>query len=70
MKTVKEINKDMIIADILKSEPGTAMFLFEMGMPCLGCPSAENETVEQACAIHEINVDDLISTVNNYLKTR
>lgn len=67
---MKEITKDMIIADILREEPGVAMFLFEMGMPCLGCPSAENENVHQACAIHEIDENDLIHTVNEYLMSR
>ncbi|MCM1544032.1 MAG: DUF1858 domain-containing protein [Ruminococcus sp.] len=67
---MKEITKDMLIADILKSEPGIAMFLFEMGMPCLGCPSAENETVEQACRVHDIIVDDLLHNINEYLASR
>ncbi|MCM1363558.1 MAG: DUF1858 domain-containing protein [Faecalibacterium sp.] len=67
---MKEITKEMLIGDILNREPGVAMLLFELGMPCLGCPSANNESVEQACAIHEINVDDLLHNINEYLSAR
>ena len=46
---MKEITKDMVIGDILDVEPGTAMFFFEMGMHCLGCPASRGETVELTC---------------------
>lgn len=34
------INKDMIIADMLKIDPGIAAILMASGMHCIGCPSA------------------------------
>lgn len=65
-----QITKDMIIADVLKIDPGTAEFFFEIGMHCLGCPSASGESVEQACAVHGADVDELIDRINEYLSTK
>jgi len=55
------------IGDILDFNRETAVYFFEMGMHCLGCPSARNETIEQACAVHGVNVDDLIARINAHL---
>ncbi|MEG0979177.1 MAG: DUF1858 domain-containing protein [Oscillospiraceae bacterium] len=63
-----EITKDSIIGDILDSHPDTAKFFLGMGMHCLGCPSARGETVSQACAVHGINPDDLVSAINDSIK--
>lgn len=65
-----QITKDMIIADVLRLDPGTAEFFFEIGMHCLGCPSASGESVEQACAVHGADVDELIDKINEYLSTK
>ena len=42
------INKDMIIADMLKIDPGIAAILMASGMHCIGCPSAQGETLDEA----------------------
>ena len=47
------ITKDTILGDILDAAPETAPLFIEIGMHCLGCPSARSETVEQACMVHE-----------------
>lgn len=67
---MKEITKDMVIGDILDVEPGTAMFFFEMGMHCLGCPASRGETVEEACAVHGVSVDELVGRINEYLASK
>ena len=67
MEEYKMITKDMCIGDILDMEPGTAQFFLEMGMHCLGCPSARGETVEEACAVHGTDCDKLVENINNYL---
>ena len=54
------ITKDMIIGDILKANPENARVLMEAGMHCLGCPSSQGETLEDACIIHGIDVKELI----------
>ena len=55
-----EINKDMKIGEILDANREVAPFFLEMGMHCLGCPSARNESVAQACMVHGVNADELI----------
>ena len=54
-----KITKDSIIGDILDADGGTAVFFFEMGMHCLGCPASRGESVEEACAVHGVDVDAL-----------
>ena len=61
---MKEITKDMKIGDILDANRELAPFFLEMGMHCLGCPSARNESVAQACMVHGVNADELIAKMN------
>lgn len=65
-----QVTKDMIIADVLRMDPGTAEFFFEIGMHCLGCPSASGESVEDACAVHGADCDELIARINEYLANK
>ncbi len=62
-----QITKDSIIGDILDMNTDTAPFFLEMGMHCLGCPSARGETIEQACQVHGVNADELVEKINNFL---
>ena len=59
-----EITKDMKIGEILDAHRELAPYFLEMGMHCLGCPSARNESVAQACMVHGVNVDELIAKMN------
>ena len=61
------INKDMIIADMLKIDPGIAAILMASGMHCIGCPSAQGETLDEAAMVHGMNADELVENVNEYL---
>lgn len=58
------------IGEILDADRGVAPFFLNMGMHCLGCPSARNETIEQACMVHGVDVDDLIEELNAYFATK
>ncbi|MDD6807089.1 MAG: DUF1858 domain-containing protein [Oscillospiraceae bacterium] len=60
-----EIRRDALIGDILDAHPEVAPFLLEMGMHCLGCPSARGESLEQACMVHGVNVDELLAKMNS-----
>ena len=59
-----QISKDTIILDVLNIDAGTAPFFLEIGMHCLGCPSASGETIEEACAVHGVDVEKLLAIVN------
>lgn len=59
-----KITKDSIIGDVLDMYPETAEFFFEIGMHCLGCPSARGESIEMACAVHGTDAEALIAKIN------
>jgi hybrid cluster-associated redox disulfide protein len=61
------VTKDTLIGDILDIDEGTAPYFFEMGMHCLGCPSSRGESLEDACFVHGVDSDELVSKLNEYL---
>ena len=59
------VTKDTIIGDILdENAEAAAPYFFEMGMHCLGCPSARSESVADACAVHGVNADEIVAKLN------
>ena len=64
------VTKDTIIGDILDLDQSTAPFFLEMGMHCLGCPSARGETLEQACAVHGVAPEELVQKINEHLQSK
>ena len=62
------ITKDMRIGDILKIHPGNAAVLMASGMGCVGCPSAQGETLEEAAMVHGMKVEDLVAELNNFVQ--
>lgn len=67
---MKQVTKDMIIKDVLQLDPGCAEFLLNIGMHCLGCPSASGESLEMACAVHGADVEKLVADLNAYLEDK
>ncbi|MBQ8448522.1 MAG: DUF1858 domain-containing protein [Clostridia bacterium] len=62
-----QVTKDSIIGDVLDMAPEVAPFFFEIGMHCLGCPSARGESIEMACAVHGTDADELVAKINAFL---
>lgn len=60
-----EITKNTKIGDLIQIAPEKADILLEAGMHCLGCPASQAETLEEACDVHGINVDELVQKLNN-----
>jgi len=58
------ITKDMLIGDILETKKGAANVLMSNGMGCLGCPSSQMESLEQAAEIHGLEIEVLIQQLN------
>ena len=59
-----EIKKDTLIGDIIQQAPEKANLLLDAGMHCLGCPASQGETLEEACEVHGIDVDELVKELN------
>lgn len=57
------ITKDMTIGEILRTNPNVAPILMQAGMHCLGCPSAQGESLEEAAMVHGIDVDELMAAI-------
>lgn len=66
----KEVNKNMIIAGLIQIDAGIIPILMSAGMHCVGCPSAQGESLEEACMVHGMDADDVVTTINEYLKTK
>ncbi len=59
-----KIEKDMVIGDILEMAPEKVNLLLEAGMHCISCPAALMETLEEACEVHGIDVNELLEELN------
>ena len=65
-----QISKDMLIGYLVQTHELIAPMLMRAGMHCLGCPSAQGETLEEACMVHGIDCDTLVSGINEVLAER
>ena len=65
---MSKVSKDMIIAEVLELDLGTAPIFMANGMHCLGCPAARGETIEEACLVHGIDPDMLIDQLNGHFE--
>ena len=67
-KAPKQVTRETIIGDILDMDQTTAPYFMEIGMHCLGCPASRNETVEEACMVHDQPVEELVERLNDIIK--
>ena len=64
---MQKISKDMIISDLVQSDQNIIPILRREGMHCIGCPSAQAETLEEAALVHGLDPDVLVARLNNFL---
>ena len=62
-----QISKDMRIGELLNVDQNIAVILMRAGMHCIGCPSAQGETLEEAAMVHGLDADVLEAQINDYL---
>ena len=62
-----EVTKTMTIGELLQVAPQTAPVLMEVGMHCLGCPSSQMESLEEAAMVHGLDADVLVAQINDFL---
>ena len=58
------VTKDTTIGELLADFPQAAPILMEVGMHCLGCPSAQTETLEHAAMVHGMDGELLLAKIN------
>ena len=62
-----QVTKSMLIGQLIALDPNIAPILMRAGMHCLGCPSAQMESLEEAAAVHGLDVDILVQQINDFL---
>lgn len=65
---MEKVDKSMIISDILDINPALGPVLMACGMHCIGCPSAQGESLEMAATVHGMDAEELTKTLNDYLE--
>ena len=58
------ITKDMTIGEVVNADRSKAEVLMSFGMGCVGCPSAQAETIEEASKVHGLNLEELLEALN------
>jgi hybrid cluster-associated redox disulfide protein len=65
-----QVTKDMTIGEIIMVDQGIVPILLGSGMHCIGCPSSQGETLEEAAMVHGMDADELLANINEYLATK
>ena len=62
-----QVTKQMLIDELLQLDPNIAGVLMRAGMHCIGCPSSQMESLEEAAMVHGMDVDVLVEQINDFL---
>ena len=56
--------KDMTLGQIMNADPENSIILMGFGMHCCGCPMSQMETLEQACDVHDLDLNFVLARLN------
>ena len=62
-----QVTKETLMGELLRADINTANILMAAGMHCVGCPSSQMETIEEAAMVHGIEPDALVKEINDFL---
>ncbi len=62
------VTKQTLVGEVIDCDVNAAKFFFEIGMHCVGCPASRGESIEEACAVHGTNADELVAKLNTYFQ--
>lgn len=65
---MKRITTQTTIGELLQINPGIAQILSNIGMHCVGCPSSQRETLEEAAQVHGLDADDLVEDIVGFME--
>ena len=65
-----EITRQTTMGQMLEYDMGIAYILMQAGMHCVGCPSSIGESLEEACAVHGLDADEVMAAIQEYLASR
>ena len=64
------VTGETLVGEIVTQYPEAVEVLLSIGMHCLGCPASRGETIEQACAVHGTDVDELVAKLNEHFANK
>ena len=62
-----EVTKQTQIGEILRINPNVKEVLLGFGLHCFGCPMSQMETIEEAAAVHGVDIDLMVEKINEFL---
>ena len=62
-----QVTKETTIGELLAMNPNSAAILMRAGMHCIGCPSAQGESLAEAAMVHGFDADVLVQQINDFL---
>ena len=62
-----QVTKETLMGELLRADINTANILMAAGMHCVGCPSSQMESLEEAAMVHGLDVDVLVNQINDFL---
>ena len=63
-----KLTKQTTMGEMLEYDMGIAYILMQCGMHCVGCPSSIGESLEEACAVHGLDADEVMVVIRDYLE--
>ena len=63
----KQVDKNILIEDLVQIDPGIIAILMSAGMHCVGCASSAMESLEEAAMVHGLDADLLVDQINDFL---
>ena len=64
MKPIQKITKETTIGEVIKKYPKSVFVFIDYGLHCVGCPSAQNDMIEEAVKIHHLDLEKLLKDLN------
>jgi hybrid cluster-associated redox disulfide protein len=68
MKGARMIDKDMFIGEIVRRYPETLAVFEKYKLDCFECQIAEYEALEHGADVHHVNVEQLLTELNQIIK--
>ncbi|HAG05158.1 MAG TPA: disulfide oxidoreductase [Lachnospiraceae bacterium] len=67
---MQTITKETLIGELLQIDMGVAAVLMNSGMHCVGCPSSQMESLEEACMVHGMDVNAVLKDIEKYFEEK
>ena len=65
-----EISAKTLVGEIVRNYPECIDVLLNIGMHCLGCPASQMESLEDACMVHNNDVNELLKELNEFFAAK